>query len=150
MNIEQGFEYYKTVCAWDMPERHKMKVLSQILEACYSNHWRVTGITQEALNVFQAHSYKKVSRMGINRGHIHNRAETLKQMLRYPFDNAQDWWDFFWDRDQTILMTSTENMSEKHSHIYKVPEGLFHTSGFAWRHGKNEVEFLQDLYESTV
>ena len=78
MNIEQGFDYYKTVCTWDMPEIHKMKVLSQILEACYSNHWRVTGITQEALNVFQAHSYKKVSRMGINRGHIHNRAETLE------------------------------------------------------------------------
>ena len=150
MKIEEAFQHYKEICTWNMSQHHKMKVLTHILEDCYENQWRVIGITREALNVFKAHGFKKVSRMGINRGHMHDRADTLKQMLNYPFDNAQDWWDFYYDRDETVLMTSAENMSEKHSRIYKVPEGLFHTSGFAWKHGKNEVEFLHDLYENTL
>lgn len=147
MNLSEGFEYYKQVCAWNCDLKVKMKILSNILEACYKNHWRVTGVTKEALNVFKAHNYKKVSRMGINRGHIHDRHDTLKQLIQFPFDNVNDWWNFYYDRDTTILMTSTENMSNQLSEVYDVPQGvdLFHTSGFAWKHGKDEIKFLTEL-----
>ena len=145
MTIEEAFRYYKELCTWNMSEAAKRKILSNILEDCYQNHWRVVGITQEALNVFAAHGYKRVSRMGINRGHIFDRKDTLTSMLNIPFQDSQEWWEFFWDRDKTILMTSTENMTNQHSEVYAVPEGLFHTAGFAWKHGEDEVQFLTEL-----
>ena len=120
-------------------------MLSSLLECAYDDHWRVIGISKEALNVFKVHNFKKVSRMGINRGHIHDRKDTLDQMIKYPFQDAEEWWELFYNRDQTILQTSTENMTGKLSETYEVPPGLFHTSGFAWKHGTEEIEFLIGL-----
>ena len=124
---------------------YKVKILGEMMASAYDDHWRVIGITKEALNVFQVHGFKKVSRMGINRGHIYDRHDTLKYMLEHPFQDVDEWWDFYYNRDKTILMTSTENMSGKLSDHYEVPEGLFRSSGYAWRHGKEEVEFLTEL-----
>ena len=52
MTIEEAFKYYKEICTWNMSLAAKRKILSNILEDAYSDHWRVIGITQEALNVF--------------------------------------------------------------------------------------------------
>ena len=145
MTIEEAFKYYKEICTWNMSLAAKRKILSNILEDAYSDHWRVIGITQEALNVFETHGFKKVSRMGINRGHIYDRKDTLTSLIQIPFQDVEEWWNFFYDRDKTILMTSTENMTNKHSQVHAVPEGLFHTAGFAWKHGKEEVQFLTEL-----
>lgn len=139
------FQYYQQLCGWDLPIKKKVKILGELMTNAYDDHWRVVGVTQEALNVFKQHEFKKVSRMGINRGHICDRNDTLTFMLENPFDNVWDWWNYFYSRDRTILMTSTENMSHKESKVYDVPEGLFHTSGFAWKHGKDEIKFLSEL-----
>ena len=145
MELTHLHKYYLDICKWDIPTKNKVKILGELMASAYENHWRVIGITKEALNVFQAHGFKKVSRMGINRGHIFDRKDTLQYMLDYPFRDVEEWWNFFYDRDKTILMTSTENITGKLSDHYSVPEGLFHNSGFAWRHGKEEVEFLTEL-----
>lgn len=145
MDRNQVFFYYRQLCDWKLPIKKKVKMLMSLLECAYDDHWRVIGISKEALNVFKVHNFKKVSRMGINRGHIYDRNETLTYMLEHPFNDADEWWDFFYSRDRTILMTSTENMSNKVGDYFEVPEGLFHTQGFAWKHGKEEVDFLTEL-----
>ena len=145
MELTHFHKYYLQICKWDIPTKNKVKILGELMASAYDDHWRVIGITKEALNVFQTHGFKRVSRMGINRGHIYDRKDTLKYMLDYPFQDVDEWWNFYYDRDKTILMTSTENITGKLSDHYSVPEGLFHNSGFAWRHGKEEVEFLTEL-----
>ena len=147
MELTHFHKYYLQICKWDIPTKNKVKILGELMASAYDDHWRVIGITKEALNVFQTHGFKRVSRMGINRGHIYDRNETFTYMLENPgaFETAEDWWTFFYNRDKTILMTSTENMSGNLSEHYEVPEGLFHASGYAWRHGKEEVEFLTEL-----
>ena len=145
MELTHFHKYYLQICKWDIPTKNKVKILGELMASAYDDHWRVIGITKEALNVFQNHGFKRVSRMGINRGHIFDRKDTLKYMLDYPFQDVDEWWNFYYDRDKTILMTSTENITGKLSDHYSVPEGLFHNSGFAWRHGKEEVEFLTEL-----
>ena len=145
MELTQLHKYYLDICKWNIPTKNKVKILGELMASAYEDHWRVIGVTKEALNVFRAHGFKKVSRMGINRGHIFDRKDTLKYMLDYPFQDVEEWWNFYYDRDKTILMTSTENITGKLSDHYSVPEGLFHNSGFAWRHGKEEVEFLTEL-----
>ena len=145
MTIEEAFDYYQQICTWNVSQARKRKLISNILEDCYENHWRVIAITKEALNIFKVHGYKKVSHMGINRGHIFDRKDTLDAMINIPFQDAEEWWEFFYNRDQTILQTATENMSGKLSETYEVPPGLFHTSGFAWKHGTEEIEFLIGL-----
>lgn len=145
MTIEEAFDYYKQICTWNVSQARKRKLIANILEDCYENHWRVIAITKEALNIFKVHGYKKVSRMGINRGHVFDRKDTLDAMINIPFQDAEEWWEFFYNRDQTILQTSTENMSGKLSETYEVPPGLFHTSGYAWKHGTEEIKFLIGL-----
>ena len=145
MELTHFHKYYLQLCKWDIPTKNKVKILGELMASAYDDHWRVIGITKEALNVFKTHGFKRVSRMGINRGHIFDRKDTLKFMLDHPFQDVDEWWNFYYDRDKTILITSTENMTGKLSDHYIVPEGLFHNSGFAWRHGKQEVEFLTEL-----
>ena len=142
---KEEHQYYLDICGWDMPIKKKIRIMGELMASCYDDHWRVVGITREALNVFQAHGYKKVPRMGINRGHVFDRKDTLDAMINIPFQDAEEWWEFFYNRDQTILQTSTENMTGKLSETYEVPPGLFHTSGFAWKHGTEEIEFLIGL-----
>ena len=138
-------QYYLDICGWDMPLKKKIRIMGELMASCYDDHWRVIGVTKEALNVFRAHGYKRVSRMGINRGHIHDRIETFTEMLKNPILDVKEWWDFFYNRDETILMTSTENMSHNLSEVYDVPAGLFHASGYSWRHGQDEIKFLTEL-----
>ena len=90
MTIEEAFDYYKQICTWNVSQARKRKLIANILEDCYENHWRVIAITKEALNIFKVHRYKKVSHMGINRGHIHDRKDTLDQMIQYPFQDAEE------------------------------------------------------------
>ena len=72
MELTRYHNYYLQLCEWDIPIKKKVRILGELMASAYDDHWRVIGITKEALNVFKVHNYKKVSRMGINRGHIYD------------------------------------------------------------------------------
>lgn len=125
----------------------KIRILSELFSA-YENIWEVVGISREALEVFKKSDFKKISRMGINRAHEFDRHETYKDLLYNDFQCEDDWWNYFCERNHTILRTSNENMSGINSGYLKIPrgQGLFKSRGFAWKHNKEEVEFLRKLY----
>ena len=149
MTKEEIYQDYLAIKNMNAPLNTKIAFLTYLFSN-QPNPWRVTGITHEAMTVFAAHNFKKVSRMGINRSHIVARKDTYRELLERDFDSIEVWWDYYFSRDNTVLSTSSENMSSRFSEIYPVDEtlGLFITKGFAWRHGKEEIDFLNRLAES--
>lgn len=129
----------------------KVRILTALFGA-NTNGWRVVGITLEALKVFASNDFKSKSGDNINRSHHKDRDTTYKKMLTGRLMNKNAWWKFYLKNDTTVLATSSENVSGKWSEVYNIDEslGLFRTSGFKWRHTKQEREFLMKLYEDII
>ena len=136
----------------NVPTGVRLKLLSTLFSA-NPNNWRVVGITDAALDCFEKHSFRRVSRMGINRSHLVQRAEQYKAMLfdddlfETSFKATETFWVRYMEGDRTVLATSKENMSDLELRYTAIPEalGLFKTQGFAWKHGDEEEAFLRDL-----
>lgn len=141
---------YLKICDMKIPTKRKVRLLSELMGE-NPDHWRVVGITEQALTVFWENNFKKVSRMGINRSHLVDRHETFTYMLENIMLDIDEWWQYYTERDKTVFATSGENMSNVFSNvIYFEEQGLFRSSGFAWRHSKEESFFLQELYEKMI
>ena len=131
------------------PTPKRVRMLTELLGG-YKDNWIVTGVTKEALKVFEQHNFRKASRMGINRSHLVDRHKTYTHMIEGPEMTAEEWWQFYRDNDKTVLATSSENMTNNFSHAYTVDTelGLFRTRGFAWTHNKAEAKFLEEMYNA--
>ena len=141
---------YLKICDMKIPTKRKVRLLSELMGE-NPDHWRVVGTTEQALTVFSENNFKKVSRMGINRSHLVDRHETFTYMLENIMLDIDEWWQYYTERDKTVFATSGENMSNVFSNvIYFEEQGLFRSSGFAWRHSKEESSFLQELYEQMI
>ena len=149
MTPQDYYEDFMAIRGMRSPTARRVRMLTELLGS-YEDNWIVTGVTKEALKVFEQHNFRKVSRMGINRSHLVDRHVTYTTMLEGPEMTAEEWWKFYRDNDKTVLATSSENMTNTFSHAYTVdPElGLFRTSGFAWKHNKAEAEFLEEMYNA--
>ena len=148
MQPEDFYHDFLLIRKMRAPTSKRYRMLGELF-AVNPNAWRVTGITENALKVFQQHDFKRVSRMGINRSHLVDRVKTYTTMLEGPLMDCEEWWNFYFDNDKTVLATSTENMGKgEWSKVYDIdPQlGLFKTQGFAWRHKDPEINFLKALY----
>ena len=97
---------------------------------------------------FAKNEFKYRARMGINRSHIHQRSVRNKALLAKTDWKLDEWWNYFYDRDECILATSTENMSQEElKPSFKVPDNLFRSSGYAYSVKEDETEFLKKIYE---
>lgn len=109
--------------------------------------WRVTGITKSALHELKTNEWKRDG-LKLNRSHIFDRMETHKIMLEKEM-KINEWWNFYWDRDSTIISKSSENKGI--SRFLPIPIdfqlGLFRNSGFRWRHSRAEMDFLRSLWD---
>lgn len=147
------FHDYHLIKKMTVPEGAKIKLLSSLLTV-NPNCWRVIGITPKALEIFAKNNFKKSSRMGINRSHMVQRHGVYKEMMEKDFNNETEFWEFYMNKDATILSTSTENMSTTVSFVhesFEVPSDerqLFKSSGYSWKHKKEEEDFLKQLYQS--
>lgn len=144
------FHDFKLIKGMKCPEPQKIKLVSSLL-AMNPDGWRVVGITPNALEVFSKHGFERKSGMRVNRAHVIARNETYREMLGKDFSDKYKFWDYYWERDQTILSTSSENMQAGNQHYkyFEVPRDhrmLFRMKGFAWKHGVEEVAFLRELY----
>lgn len=144
---EGFFHAYKLICKMKIPVERKHRIMSELM-AGYDDAWKVVGITEEALRIFQSNGFSKSSKMGIQRSHIVARIETNKKMFNNPINNCNKWWNTFLRNDKTILATSSENSTGNFSKKYKVNPnlGLFKSIGFTWAHGEPEKEFLTELW----
>ena len=148
MNKEDFYHDFLLIRSMRAPTAKRYRMLGELF-AVNPDAWRVTGITENALKVFKQHDFKRVSRMGINRSHLVDRVKTYTTMLEGPLMDCEEWWNFYFDNDKTVLATSTENMGKgEWSKVYDIdPQlGLFKTQGFAWRHKDPEINFLKELY----
>lgn len=150
MKKEEIYEDYLAIFGMKAPISRRVRMLSELM-GCYEDHWRVVGITEEALKRFKEYDFKKTSKMGINRSHESDRNVTYKHMLSEKME-IESWWSYYIERDITILSTSSENMSKDKSIIIKIDteRKLFKSQGFAWRHGKEETLFLKSLYNDLL
>lgn len=115
--------------------------------------WRVIGITHAALEIFAQHDFKRPAGL-IQRGHRYDRASTAQALF---FDRTvpmplDEFYEFFLDRDQTVLMIKEENKNRpggKFPRFIRIPRKLqLFPCGtlVGWQHRKAEVEFLRTLY----
>ena len=121
--------------------KHRM---FQNLMGMNKDSWIVIGITEAALEKFKANDYKRPK--GVNRSHIFQRSETSQKMFEKTDWDIENWWNFYVERDECVLATSSENMDKEPDIIkYEVPRGLFKTRGFAITVSNAEKEFLKGL-----
>lgn len=115
--------------------------------------WRVIGITPAALEVFKENDFKRPAGE-IQRGHKEDRASTARAVYQ-DRDKPMllpEFFEFFLERDQTVLMTKAENRHRpggKFPRYIRVPQKLeLFPCGtlVGWQHRKAETEFLRELY----
>lgn len=141
--IEELHHDFLLIADMKAPIKTKARMLTELLSQ-YHNVWRVSGITEGALHVFIQNDFIKIPRMGINRSHKIDRVKSYTQMFEKVDTDTNSWWKLFYDNDETVLATSSENMSSKSSNVihFDNPDFLFRNSGFNWRYGKQERDFL--------
>lgn len=84
--------------------------------------WRVVGISAGAVNHLEKIEFKTAK--GLQRDHfIQRRNETFLDML--PEHGAplkfEDWWQYFWHNDRTVIMTKAEHNSSDKEQIRCYP-----------------------------
>lgn len=71
--------------------------------------WRVVGITEEAVKAIARNNFNKPSRKLCR---YKQSSKALMQMQNQIFKQKMvfnEWWDWVWENDQTILMTNEEH-----------------------------------------
>ena len=63
----------------------------------------------------------------------------------------EEFWEYYYCRDHTILATSKENMQDVNLEAIALPvpqdsRMLFRTRGYAWKHDEAEINFLKVLF----
>ena len=79
---------------------------------------------------------------------IQNQSFERKFLLSKENWTMDKWWEYFYSRDKCILATSTENMNkEPIVSKFRVPKGLFRSSGFSFKVRDEETKFLKEFAE---
>lgn len=131
---------------------HATRMLTSLM-AARPWSWRVIGITKAALDEFAKNDFKRPSRQ-LQRGHKYDRSSTAQLLY---FDRSEpmpldEFYEFFLERDKTVIMTNAENKHTKNAAFpayieIDINAELFPSGSLiGWQHRKNEMEFLQSLH----
>ena len=113
--------------------------------------WRVVGISKKAVLEFKKNNFKYKSATFQRDHYFQARYVTLRKMLN-KLMNINDWWDWYWENDKTLLITKKEH-NKKNYDVNKdiIPIdwtlGYFEsgaTMGFNYAK-KREGKFLEKL-----
>ena len=141
------YKAFLQVQKMEVPYSVKNKMLGAIF-GMMPNPWRVVGITEKAIKRFEDYDFKYKAGMGINRSHIFPRHKRNRFLLENKNWTIDKWWNYFYSRDKCILATSTENMNKAPViSKFKVPKGMFQSSGFSFRVKDKESLFLKESYK---
>ena len=134
----------------EVPLPIKNKMLSAIFKM-NPKKWRVIGITEKAVLRFADYEFKYKSGMKIHRCHIHQRSLRNKHLLDKTDWKLDEWWKYFYDKDECILAISTENKNKvAPTKKFDVPDNLFRSSGFAYTVKEDETLFLKKIHEELL
>ncbi len=147
MNKTEMFEDFKLITKMYASEKCKAGMITYLFLSD-PERWRVTGITKDALIRLKEYDFKKTTGIKLHRAHKHSRYNTYVGMLSKEFKNSDEWWQFYYEHDETIIATSSENATGNYSKIFAVDSsiGLFKTSGYSFTHKKFEIDFLKRLH----
>ena len=90
--------------------KQKSAALNQLLSLGAGAGWRPKAITIGAIKLFVDNNFKKPK--GLERAHEFHRRDTIKILIEKNWKN-DEWWEWFYHRDFTILSTRNENRDEK-------------------------------------
>ena len=149
--LEEFFSIFKELAKAKYPEHKSLVRAFTALYGCYNdNPWRVVGITEEALKAFESTGFSRVPNnkdpMRVERAHIKQRSQWVKEMFEREWSCAKEWADFLYENDRTVLATAYENkMSDQKGEplviAYEIPDnGEYFRSQFIGCKFRKKVE----------
>jgi len=140
--ICEGFVMIKN--SDEFTTQEKKHLISTLLSLGAGASWRPIQITHNALKLFAKHDFKKPK--GLERAHIVPRRETIQELIESDW-TGDEWWEWYKERDYTVLSTRKENRDEKNFHNVKridIPKEkmLFWGKPVGFEYGTLEKEFL--------
>ena len=149
---EELHNIYKAILESSVSSNKKEKMLNSVF-GFEPWSWRVVGISKIAINEFKNNNFNYKSGTFQRDHYFQARYVTLRKMLEklMPLD---DWWNWYWENDKTILVTKTEHNKKSYNFNKDIIEidwslGYFEsgsTLGFNYTK-KREVLFLKSLIE---
>ena len=128
----------------ELNDQQKSLLLGRLLGLGAGAAWQPIGITHKAVKLFVRNDFKKPK--GLERAHIKHRRDTMKKLIE-RLRNNEEWWDWYKERDYTILATRGENRDE--ANFDKVPkiqipkeQMLFKGKRVGFEYGDPEKEFI--------
>lgn len=148
---EELYRLYEMIfdCAFSLVK--KRAVLTQVLGG-ETWSWRVVGITEEAVKAIARNNFNKPSKV-LARDHTLTRKDTYNRIFTEKM-NFNEWWNWIWDNDKTILITNEEHNlihSQNISKVYAIDPNLsyFVDNGIGWYQTRaREGEFIKQLCEA--
>jgi hypothetical protein len=124
--------------------KEKKQLITTLLSLGAGASWRPIQITHNALELFVLNDFKKPK--GLERAHIVPRRETIKILIESDW-NGYEWWEWYKDRDYTVLSTRKENRDEANFHNVPkidipIEENLFWGKPVGFEYGNSEKKFL--------
>ena len=143
--ICEGFSFIHD--SEELNYKQKADMLGQLFSLGAGTGWRPKKITQGAVELFIQNDFKLPK--GLERAHEHHRRDTVKILLETKWI-ADEWWDWYIERDYTTLATRAENRDESNFTnltTYNIPleKNLFWGKRVGFEYGKEEKEFLLNL-----
>lgn len=125
----------------------KKDLLGSLLSLGAGAGWRPKALTIGALQLFVDNKFRLPQ--GLERAHIPHRRDTLKELINTDWI-GDEWWDWFKERDYTVLATRAENRDEKNFESLKkfsipLELNLFWGKRVGFEYGKEERAFLEEL-----
>ena len=138
MNKVKREEFFEIFLAMQKAKHTDKKYLyrafSSLTATFNESNWRVVGITQDALDSFKAVNFERIPNRKdenpVERAHINKRYDWVEELFSTEWDNSEEWWNFIWDNDATVLATAKENKQSDSigaplEIAYEIPEGYF-------------------------
>ena len=136
----------------ELEYQQKVVMLENLFSLGAGAGWRPKAITMGALQLFSDNDFKLPK--GLERAHKFHRRDTLKQLIETTWD-ADEWWDWFIERDYTTLATRKENRNEAEFETlttFEIPLelNLFWGKRVGFEYGEPEREFLKNLADKKL
>jgi len=127
--LDELYEIYVSVFNSTLLSKGKKEGLIDAIFMWETWSWRVVGISFNALKKIKENDFRGKPK-GLVRGHIVDRAITRQSLLERLFER-RDWWQKFWESDETEIVTREENDTGNKSTIISIDysDGLFANSG---------------------
>lgn len=109
------YEFYELLFDSHFTLSKKRSVITAVL-GYETWSWRVVGISEEAIKAIASNNFNKPSGK-LARGHTLARVITYNKIFNEKME-FEDWWDWIWENDKTILVTNEQNRTMPISKIY--------------------------------